>query len=92
MKRLITLAALMVTFPAIAYDCEKLSKYATEVMTKRQNEVSIVDVIKLADGEIEKRIVLEAYQKPSFSGDKWQSKAIKEFANDVATGCYAASM
>ena len=92
MKKLIALAALMVAFSANAYDCENLSKYAVEVMTKRQNEDSIVEVIKTAKDDVERRVVLAAYQKPSFSTPKWKSKAIKEFSNDVTTVCYANSM
>lgn len=90
--KLITILALTLSFSANAFDCEKLSEYARDVMTKRQKEVSIVEVIKTADSEVKKRIVIEAYQKPAFVGEKWKSRSIKEFANDVATGCYAATM
>lgn len=92
MKKLIALAALMVALPASAMTCEELSDYAAEVMAKRQDEVSMVDVMKEAKTDVQRSVVLSAYQRPSFVGDKWKSKTIKSFANDVAASCYALSI
>lgn len=91
MKKLIAMATLMVALPASAVDCKVLFEYAEDVMTKRQNEVSMVQVMGTASDPVRRAVVLQAYQKPSFIGDKWKNNAIKSFANEVATGCYLAN-
>lgn len=91
MKKLIALAALMVALPASAADCEALHEFAEDIMTKRQDEVSMVKVMGTASDAVKRAIVIQAYRKPSFVGDKWKDNAIKSFANEVATGCYLAN-
>ena len=91
MKKLIALAALMVALPASAMDCEAMYEFAEDVMTKRQDEVSMVTVMGTASDVVKRTIVIQAYSKPSFVGDKWKDNAIKSFANEVATGCYLAN-
>ena len=94
MKKLLTTLALTtaLSFSANADDavdlCVSYSDAAEIIMTKRQNNASMADLYKLADGE-QAIIVLmkEAYKVPLYSSAEYKSNAIDEFKNDIFMLC-----
>ena len=96
MKKLLLIPLLM-TLPFVAHAnetdrCAAISSLAEGVMTARQNNVDIVQVIEIVSSNpitAELGIVLakEAYAKPRFNTERIQKETIREFKNDVYLQC-----
>ena len=56
--------------------CEAIEKLASTVMTNRQAGVSLSAMIKLADTDLMKSVVLGAYDTSRYSTEKYKEQAI----------------
>lgn len=68
--------------------CEHIYEYAYKVMTKRQKNLPIVEVIKSAKNSVEKGVVIDAYEMVLFNSNSMKQKYSKQFANEKAAECY----
>ena len=65
-------------------------------MTGRQNGVPLTKMMEVANSDNEqandltRKIILAAYEQPSYSTDEIKQRTITDFANDVALVCYQA--
>lgn len=70
--------------------CESYSDLANTVMEHRQNGggfKSMWKVAKDSNDSIIKDLVLQAFEQPVYSTEKYQQKATQEFAIDVYVAC-----
>lgn len=75
--------------------CRGYSEFAEQVMTMRQAEVPVFDVIDemtaigFADDleKLLKGMILDAYERPAYNSEQLQKRAIKEFTNSMALSC-----
>jgi 3-hydroxyisobutyrate dehydrogenase-like beta-hydroxyacid dehydrogenase len=68
--------------------CKSFATYAETVMTARQNGATLVKMLDIAaDSEIAQAIIIDAYQSPSYSTDKYKTNAAVEFSNKVLLTC-----
>lgn len=98
MKTLAPVAALLMSAPtpAPAQDsqllCTKLGELAEQVMILRQKEHPISDLMaNVPDGptgEMFAKMIIAAYEQPSYSTLENQQDAIEEFRNDWELQCY----
>ncbi len=95
MRKFIILAALAFTTPAMA-DCRTLGEAAELVMTARQANVPMSDLMDIANGlepdaaVLFRAIVQDAYAQSAWSSPSVQASAIADFRNDVERLCYEA--
>lgn len=70
--------------------CELVEKLASMIMQKRQEGVSMSELMtgSLGEGELSKILIVEAYQKPRFTTAKNQQAMTVDFANMTAAACY----
>lgn len=96
MKKLLLIPLLMtLPFTAQAQEidgCVALSTLAESIMSARQSNIDMVQVMEIAnsDPNISKVVVLltkEAYSMPRFSTERIQQETIREFKNDVYLQC-----
>ena len=100
MKKLLTLAALVLSTSAVANTpeqikfCTSISSVSTMIMTARQEGVPLMDSLKLASKpefedikEILTGIIKLAYSNHKFSTDKVKKNTITEFANKITLQC-----
>ena len=75
--------------------CRTWSSLATSIMSVRQKEMPMFDLMDLMKKTIPdptlqdviKKIILAAYEEPSFRSENNQERAIKEFSNEMAMAC-----
>lgn len=68
--------------------CEELEKLSRTIMTKRQENVPMVDMIKIVGNvEAAKLITMDAYERPRFSVADNKQNAINDFANEWFMVC-----
>jgi len=80
--------------------CESFESLAGTIMSNRQMGVELSKMMKVtatlsSTPDVEafvKKLVIEAYQKPAFESEEYQSKAINEFKTEVAVECYKTSL
>jgi len=98
MKTFLTIMAMFFIFvsPVFSEDspevyCKSVSDLAREIMIKRQDNFSVVQLIDIAErGEapiISKKLILEAYQEDVQKTDELKELAVDVFVNDVYTRC-----
>ena len=96
MKTFIFLVALAVSIPVSAADniCGSLESYARTVMEKRQQNVSVKDMMEaVSEGDNKElkdvliTVIKMAYEEPAYSGEEYQQKTVNEFANKVYLMC-----
>lgn len=69
--------------------CIKFEELATKIMRDRQAGTPVGQVLARTGGDdLLRKVVLEAYDTPRFGSDKYQQRAITEFANKWAVECY----
>lgn len=72
--------------------CDVLESLARKVMTIRQNKsLPLKKALSVMKTKSSRFITIMAWEKPSFSGDKMQKKAISEFADSVYLSCLKSS-
>lgn len=94
MKQLIALALIALSFSAAANNeyCESLHGLAAKIMSVRQNEASMPELMKIVgDNAVAAEIVREAYKQQRYSSDEYQKKATDQFANEVYMTCLEAT-
>jgi hypothetical protein len=92
------LAALSTTASAELTECKSHSYLAGEVMTSRQSGqqmATVIDIVKAEAGnsravQIAQLIVVDAYESPRFSTEKYKARAISEFKNKWYLWCFKA--
>ena len=88
MRKLILIATLTLSTVAQADYCQEIEGLARTIMNNRQNDVPLVSMIKtLKDSELAKKMTLDAYEKPMFSGKAYKDKSINKFANTWYMAC-----
>jgi hypothetical protein len=76
--------------------CLLIGQLAKGIMTARQSGTPMSKVINLLGGEastindLARQLIIDAYEQPRFSGDKYQQRAITEFENEAMVMCYKA--
>lgn len=76
--------------------CSATMRLAKTIMAKRQDEISIEDVMKAtqsankATQKIGQALVISAYEQPTYSSESYKSKAIDSFGNDAYLRCIKA--
>lgn len=96
MKKYVFLAALLL--PAVAAaeangkdwqeTCNQWSELAETVMSSRQSGVAMSKMMGLTDGDKTfETMIIEAYDKPRFNGDKFQQRAISDFRDEWYSIC-----
>lgn len=93
MKALLTLLIVTTLSPAVVakskpLTCDELANFAEQVMSMRQAETSITDVLKLAEYNIERKVVLEAYKQVAYTDRQFSNDQRVNFKNAVLTQCY----
>ena len=92
MKRLILAIALAAPFAyADQSKCQKIGQLSSKIMESRQRGAPMSDLMQIAgDSELMQQIVIDAYETPRFSSDKYQENAIKDFRSEWELACYKA--
>lgn len=67
--------------------CESVEKSARMIMKGRQNGYPLVEMIKIFETKLGKDMVIAAYKKPRYSGDKYKKISMDDFANDYFLSC-----
>ncbi len=72
--------------------CKALGDYAETIMTNRQEGVSLsstIGLVKDSDiAEIQRKIILAAYEEPRWATEETKKEAIEDFRNDIELECY----
>jgi hypothetical protein len=100
MKTLLVLVVLAMAQPLHAQSsetlarCDKRGQLAETVMTQRQNGLAISTLLAIAESsenavvrDLVVGIVIEAYDRPRFTSDEYQVRAIQDFRNDMELQC-----
>jgi len=93
MKHLIFAAALLLTPLAHADQshCERVGILATSIMEARQSGAPMSELMKIADGnKLLQLMVVQAYEEPRFSSDRYQQNATNDFRAEWELACYKA--
>lgn len=93
MKPLIAFALIALSFSATANNeyCESLHGLAAKIMSVRQDEASMPELMKIVgDNAVASEIVREAYKQQRYSSEEYQKKAVDQFANEVYMICLEA--
>jgi hypothetical protein len=80
----------------IAKHCASIERLARNIMLRRQENVSmsrVMEAVTTAGSNVDARdlaqlIVMQAYDRPSYSTDAMQQREADEFANEWAKLCY----
>jgi hypothetical protein len=77
--------------------CAAFHEIAKSIMLQRQDGTSIAEMMgRFSEdnkiNELARTFILEAYKLPKWDIDKLKVKAVDDFANNVALGCYANSL
>ena len=100
-KLVITLILVLIATPAIAEErtwqesCQTTANLAEIVMTRRQEGVSIVEMVTIVkdmpigskERELTESILINAYGQPKFSTEEYIEEAITDFKNEVYLEC-----
>jgi len=98
MKKLILITTLLLSFninaQATKMDyCNNLASVAESTMTTRQSGVSLSNQLAILEGidkdikKIFQAIILEAYETPQFSGEKYRKRAVVNFQDSILLRC-----
>jgi len=74
--------------------CHSLEKHAVSIMNYRQRDLPISGLMDIANKmseetqAISKSIIIAAYEHPAYQSEEYKQRAIRSFANEIATGCY----
>lgn len=93
MKKLFLAAVLALSVFSVQAEekhfCESVGELATVVMQKRQEGIDLSKMLALAkDNSGVKAIVLDAYNSPRYSTDKYIADAISDFSNKWVLACH----
>ena len=76
--------------------CIVVGMLAKQIMSARQSGVPMSKVLGVLDGEdanadgLTRKLTIQAYDYPRFSGSEHQERAITEFENEAMVMCYQA--
>lgn len=71
--------------------CPVLGELSGVIMENRQAGTPISKMMSVSpDNDLVTAIILQAYQQPRYSTEKYRQRAIDDFANTVMTACYMA--
>jgi len=101
MKKLIIALSLMASFTTFAEEvepvtdesqlsanCELLETLSREIMTNRQFGIPLRSMLEIMEqGTLGRKITLLAYSMPVYGTEKYQQKAINDFANGYLLEC-----
>jgi len=96
MKLIMFLFVLMFISPVYAAEddkmatCEDWEALAVNIMSARQNGVQMskmMGILKSEDDKTVKMLIIEAYDSPKYSGEKYKKESISEFSNKVFLDC-----
>ena len=69
-------------------NCEQYFTLAESIMGARQKGVAMPEMIKIAgDSALFRALVVTAYEKGRYSTEKYQTRAVSDFANEVYMMC-----
>ncbi len=94
--KILTIATLALTATFAQADerltCEEFGTIATDIMTARQNNANIMNVMKIYDDHQDapkiKALVALSYQKKAYKTAIYQQREISDFANSMMLACY----
>ena len=89
MKKL--LLVLLFSAPTLSAPCSQIGEVAESIMTSRQNEMPISELMELADKlktPSLKPLIIEAYKSPAYRAAGNKKNAIKKFRNQFELACY----
>lgn len=91
MKALIIMASL--SLPVMANEtCNNVAEFAEVVQKANQERVAMSKLIGAVQDDTSKRIIVDAYNEPRFSGAEWQNKAIADFRDKWYLACIKSFM
>jgi len=78
------------------YPCEKIHSLATQVMEVRQLGAAMPGVMSAVMKDLQteqgkkivRSMIIDAYDRPQYSGYEYQKNEAKRFANEWAVKCY----
>ena len=70
--------------------CERVSEMAEQIMTARQKNLPMSDVMVILDSDYHHKMVLDAYERPRLFGSEAKVDAIYDFKNDWYMRCVKA--
>jgi len=92
MKKMLLIGVVLFMWTGLAcaepISCEQVEKLAGTIMKARQNGTPMSRLIKKADSEGIKQLIVMAYEQPRFASEKYQKRAIEKFKNKVYLECY----
>ena len=88
-KLLTATLALPLAAQANGLNCENVHTWGNNAMVSRQNGESMVDAMKEADNNVHREAIKLAYQRPRYNTMEYKRKAVSDFANELASVCYA---
>lgn len=95
MKKILFLSSLLVSLPMIAEEniCEEYGSTAELIMQKRQSGVDISQMLKIANSlnkkskDVFTNMIIDAYDRPEYSGSKYKNEEIKKFKERYYIAC-----
>lgn len=95
MKILIVLSILLMPITSYASDlrdgmevCESYAKLAKIIMTKRQDDESLVNILdRLKQSPVVDNLLAAAYSRPVMLTAKWREVSISRFSNEAMSHC-----
>lgn len=95
MKRLLIILSFyfLVLSPAYALSekdqdfCATMSKLASAAMGMRQAGVEVVDAMSVAESDIGRHMIIDAYSRPMYYTEEMQKRAKSEFATEYYIYC-----
>lgn len=67
--------------------CETLAKTAAYIMGKRQENVTITELLKETENNLIKSLIMGAYEKPRYATKDRKINAINDYQNDIHLSC-----
>lgn len=104
MKTMLILCIAMISLPITSFaevtegTCPSLGDAAAAIMTSRQNEIPMSNVMKTVlsaipdeSAPVFRSIIMMAYDQPSYRTPDNRKRAIDEFRNEIENACYKAA-
>jgi len=67
--------------------CNNMSETARHMMVLRQDDASIVELMKKMETDEGRELVVAAYKRPFFQTKKFKAHSIEKFATDTYLSC-----
>jgi len=86
---LLATLALPLAVQANGLSCENVHTWGNNAMVSRQNGESMVEAMNKAENQVQREAIKLAYQRPRYNTMEYKRKAVSDFANELASVCYA---